>query len=291
MQISPVRQQNILIAGCGDIGITLARKLIQQGHRVHGLRRNINQLPTAIHGISADLNDPSQLRSLPAIDILVYCVSAQSRDEGGYRRAYVEGMRNLMFALQNQSLKRVFFVSSSAVYAQDDDGWVDETSPTEPTRFNGRILLQAEQQVLKHHVPGTVIRFSGIYGPGRSHLLGQVFHGKGYANEPLQYSNRIHRDDCAGVLAHLINKQGRGEPLEDIYLASDGHPCTLHEVSHWLAAQMGRRLTDLAPPREGGSKRCSNQRLLDSGYRFLYPGFRDGYMDLISTFMAAHREF
>ncbi|MBN3562044.1 SDR family oxidoreductase [Aliamphritea spongicola] len=295
MQIKETTQtsQRVLIAGCGDIGIHLALRLSRQGHKVYGLRRNINQLPEAIHGISADLGDLSQLsqlRSLPAIDMLVYCVAASQRDEAGYRQAYVQGLANLQEVLAEQPVKRILFVSSSAVYHQNDDSWVDETSPTAPPRFNGQVMLEAEQQVLNHSIPGTVVRFSGIYGPGRSHLLSQVYQGKGYSAEPAQFSNRIHRDDCSGVLAHLINLELQGEPLEDIYLASDDYPSGLHEVSHWLAKEMGVEITEEAAPRSGGSKKCTNRRLHASGYRFEYPDFRAGYKDLIREFMAQKSE-
>lgn len=277
--------QRVLIAGCGDIGIHLALQLNEQGYKVYGLRRNINQLPGAIHGICADLGDPSQLCSLPAIDMLVYCVAASQRDEAGYRQAYVEGLANLQAALASQDVKRILFVSSSAVYHQNDDGWVDEASATQPPRFNGKVMLEAEQQLLQHTIPGTVVRFSGIYGPGRSHLLGQVFQGKGYAAEPVQFSNRIHRDDCSGVLAHLLNLQAQGEILDDIYLASDDYPSSLHEVSHWLAEQMDVVITEEAQPRSGGSKQCSNRRLYASGYQFKYPSFREGYKSLVAEFL------
>ena len=287
MQISDSTQtaQRVLIAGCGDIGIHLGLQLSEQGHKVYGLRRNINQLPEAIHGICADLGKPSQLRSLPAIDMLVYCVAASQRDEAGYRQAYVEGLTNLQAVLAEQDVKRILFVSSSAVYHQNDDGWVDEFSPTQPPRFNGKVMLEAEKRVLEHKIPGTVVRFSGIYGPGRSHLLGQVFQGKGYTAEPMQFSNRIHRDDCSGVLAHLINMQSKGDVLENIYLASDDYPSSLHEVSHWLADQMGVVIREEAQPRSGGSKQCNNRQLHASGYQFKYPSFREGYKTLLAEFL------
>ena len=37
----------------------------------------------------------------------------------------------------------------------------------------------------------------------------------------------------------------------------------------------------LAPPtRRAGSKRCRNDRLRETGYRFLYPTYREGYGSL-----------
>ena len=78
-----------------------------------------------------------------------------------------------------------------------------------------------------------------------------------------------------------INLQAQGEILDDIYLASDDYPSSLHEVSHWLAEQMDVVITEEAQPRSGGSKQCSNRRLHTSGYQFKYPSFREGYKSLL----------
>ena len=69
---------------------------------------------------------------------------------------------------------------------------------------------------------------------------------------------------------------------ESLYLGVDSHPAPQCEVMDWLA----RRLGVPSPPRasvapggspQRGSKRCRNDRLLASGYGFLYPSFREGY--------------
>lgn len=269
-------KQSVLIAGCGDVGCQLGLNLISHGLEVYGLRRNINQLPDGIQGISADLADPASLAALPATDIVVYASAASKHDEAGYKQAYVEGLSNLLAALPAKP-KHLFFTSSSGVYHQNDSDWVDEDSPTEPTSFSGQIMLQAEQAALNSGVPTTVVRFSGIYGPGRNHLLNQVRSGRSAPESPALFSNRIHRDDCAGVLAHLVQRALSGQPLDPIYLASDDEPAALHEVSAWLAEQLGVEITDRSATRRAGSKMCSNRRLRATGYNFRYPSYREGY--------------
>ena len=55
----------------------------------------------------------------------------------------------------------------------------------------------------------------------------------------------------------------------------------------WLGEQLGvsplRSAAASSPPshRRAGSKRCRNRRLLESGYEFLYPTFREGYASLL----------
>ncbi|MCP8686408.1 SDR family oxidoreductase [Marinobacterium sedimentorum] len=276
-----MHKQQILIAGCGDVGSTLGLALTTAGHKVFGLRRTINQLPAGIQGIPGDLTNPASLSgALPECDILVYCAAASSHEEAGYRAAYVDGLANVLAALP-AAPRLLLFTSSSGVYHQADGSWVDESSPTEPERFSGRIMLQAEQLALSCGINASVVRFSGIYGPGRNQLINQVRSGLGAPATPAHYSNRIHRDDCAGVLKHLIDLHLLDKPLEPVYLASDDAPAALHEVTQWLAGELGLEISETRPTRRGGSKRCRNTRLKACGYRFIYPDFRSGYRALL----------
>ncbi|MAR74737.1 MULTISPECIES: SDR family oxidoreductase [Halomonas] len=275
-----------LIVGCGDIGITLGRELLASGHRVIGARRRPERLAdSGIEGVKVDLADPETLAELPDADILVYVVSADRFEEEAYRAAYPEGLKAVLatMATRDKAPRHVFFVSSTSVYAQRDGEVVDETSPAEPTGFSGVLMREAEQALIEHDLPGSVVRFSGIYGPGRDRLIRQVGEGRIAPASPTMYSNRIHRDDCAGVLAHLIGKALEGATLEPLYLASDTEPAPLNEVMTWLAKQLKVECTETiqSPLRRRASKRCDSSLLIDSGYRFRYPTFRDGYTQVL----------
>ncbi len=126
----------ILVAGCGKLGGDIALALTGAG-QVYGLRRNPDKVPAGITGIGADLTRPETLQGkLPDnLDIVIYCLTPSSYDDEGYHNAYV--------------------ASSTSVYAQDDDSWVDETSPAEPDRFTGQHILQGEQTALNSIHPAT----------------------------------------------------------------------------------------------------------------------------------------
>lgn len=275
-----MREQRVLIAGCGDIGTRLGLRLSAAGAQVFGLRRTINQLPDGIHGIAADLADPSSLDSIPACDYLFYTAAAKSADPAVYSATYVDGLKHLLAALPEPP-RHLFLTGSSSVYHQHEHDWVDEQSPVQPDSARGRILLESEQLALNSGIAATVVRFSGIYGPGRTHLQRQVAAGIAAPAEPLHYSNRIHRDDCVGVLQHLLQLAEDGVALKPLYLASDDSPAPIHEVMEWLAEQLGVEIETRQPVRRSGSKRCSNRRLRASGYRFLYPDYRSGYAALL----------
>ncbi|WP_075880421.1 SDR family oxidoreductase [Vreelandella massiliensis] len=280
----------VLIIGCGDIGITLGRKLLAQGHRVIGVRRQAEALEgTGIEPLALDLDalDDADASALPHADYVIYTVSADHFEESAYRRAYPEGLKNVLKVLEQHDAppQRVLFVSSTSVYGQQEGELVNEESPTESTSFSGRLMRDAEQALIDHAIPGTVVRFSGIYGPGRDRLIHQVAEGRVAAITPVVYSNRIHRDDCVGLLMHFIQCQEQGQPLENLYLASDCEPATLHNVMMWLASQLKVDATETmqSPLRRRTSKRCDNSRVLQSGYQFLYPTYREGYQQVLKA--------
>lgn len=279
----------ILIAGCGYVGCELARQLQAAGHTVFGLRRDTAQLPPGIEPVTADLAIPGSLAVVPkALDYVFYTASASGYSESAYRAAYVSGLRNLLGSLFRQSdLKRIFYTSSTGVYAQDDGSWLDESSPTRSDRFAARALLEGELTVRDARIPGTVVRFSGIYGPGRTRLIDSVAEGSARLEQgPERYLNHIHRDDCAGVLAHLMNVKNP----EGLYLATDNEPRTRNDLLRWIAGQLGTAeppMLDPTPDEErsterGGNRRYRNTRLQASGYVFKYPTFREGYGELIA---------
>jgi nucleoside-diphosphate-sugar epimerase len=256
---------------------------------VFGLRRTPSGLPSGVQPIAADLSERATLRALPGdLGAVVYAAAADRFDEAAYKVAYVDGMRNLLAALeeQHQSPRRILFTSSTAVYGQSAGEWIDETSPTVPQGFSGRCLLEGEQLLLASRHPALVLRLGGIYGPGRTRLIENVKSGSARLREgPPYYSNRIHRDDCTGALQRLLEL----EQPQQIYLGVDCEPADQALVLQWLAERLGVP----PPPREpaqsparlrsSGSKRAANDRLLATGYRFLYPSFREGYSALLGA--------
>lgn len=271
----------VLIAGCGYVGCALGSELAADGHEVFGLRRNPEALPPEITGVAADLSRKLQPDALPSdLDFVFYTASAGGADDDAYRSAYVDGPANLIAALSASGtrLRRFLFTSSTGVYAQKNGEWVDENSPTEPETYSGRRLLEGERRVLGSSYPTTVLRLAGIYGPGRTRSIERGLEVA--ADGAPAYTNRIHRDDCAGVLRHLMLLP---EP-EPLYLGVDHEPAEKRVVAEWLSARLGvpvRGRPSSGSARARTNKRCSNARLVATGYEFRYPTFREGFVSLL----------
>ena len=265
----------VLIAGCGDVGSVLAAELLREGHVVHGLKRDVSTLPAGVLPVRADLLNPATLACLPAdIDWLVFMPTPASRDQAGYEAIFLRGWKNLWAALKNEP-RRTLLVSSTAVYGEAGGASVSEDTPPEPTGFNGKVLLEMEQLARGCTKNLVVVRISGIYGPGRDRLIRlAASSGLEVQQVPPLFTNRIHLDDAAAALRHLLEID---EP-EDLYLATDDMPAPKFDVLTWLAQVQG------CPAPKGvvvenaeSGKRVSNGRLRDSGFILTYPDYKTGY--------------
>lgn len=277
--------RKILIAGCGYVGTALGMRLARAGDRVWGLRRNVARIPEGLQAIEADLRDSKRINEI-RIDAhaVVYAAGPVSSSEKAYREAYVVGVSNLIKALQNseRAPARLIFISSTRVYGQTGGDWVNEDSPVEARGFRADMLREGESLIRASGFDSIVVRFGGIYGPGRHGSLDRALAGLPVAHGgQLLFSNRIHHDDCAGILFHLLGMK-KTHPL---YLGVDSDPASREEVRAWLSRRVNRKIPapELEPDESDRSnKRCSNKRILEAGYKFVYPSFREGFDSLFS---------
>ncbi len=271
----------ILIAGCGYVGSALARQLVQDGHDVFGLRRAPTDLPQGVVPVAADLAAGRDLAAVPGdLDACVTAISADGRSESAYEAAYVRAVRNLRSLLEGESpnCQRWVFTSSTAVYGDELGDWVDEDTSTSPSSFTGRTVLEGERLVLGSGIPHrTVVRLGGIYGPGRTRLIDSVRAGEATCPPEPTFTNRIHRDDAAGAIRHLLTLD---EPAE-VYVGVDTDPAERCEVLTWMAEQLGVPAPGTGPGSSRGNKRASSARLQATGYTFRYPTFREGYRAIL----------
>jgi nucleoside-diphosphate-sugar epimerase len=272
----------IFLVGAGYVGSLAAELLRRAGHEVHVGRRHPE--PSA-HSHAMDVLQPQTFPdALRESDCVVYTVSADNFTPEAYREAYVEGLSRVIGALGGTKARRVVFVSSTGVYAQDDASVVDESSPAEPRGFSGKMLLEGEGLLAAAPFEAAVLRLSGIYGPGRDRLVREVL-----AQTPVSaksraaITNRIHREDCARAIVHLVERPA----VQRLYVGSDEAPTPMGEILDWLAGQLG-----VPPPpvgeanlhtqQRGGNKRCSSARLRGEGFVFRHPTYRQGFTAILA---------
>lgn len=276
---------DLLVIGCGDLGGACAQFFAAQGWSVVGVRRQHATLPD-VDMIAADVTMPESLAALRHIApklVLIVLTPGAFNDER-YRQVYVDGLRNILAAFDHTRLQHIVWVSSTSVFNQDDGALLDETSPATPSGFSGQRLLEAEQLLAASGLPHTIVRFGGIYGPGRERLLKQLRDGRRTPASPVRISNRIHRDDAVGILQFLLSRAVEQSALETLYLAVDAEPTPIADVERWFANYLGldyNTMREQESEMRGGNRRCSSARLQQLGYQFLYPSFREGLPTLL----------
>lgn len=281
-------KHSLLIVGCGDLGQRLARQLEPADWYICGVRRHPPGEDAADSAIdqwtAADYTLPGSLGFAESMapDFVMASFTPTSMDVAGYRRGFTDAARNVLRGLGRHSPRLLTMISSTRVYAEQQGGWVDETSPLSTSDERALAIIEAEQQILNSGLASTIVRFGGIYGHTGGRLVKKIASGQIAPAQPVRYTNRIHRDDCAGFLAHLIEMQLRGSPVSSIYNGVDDNPAPAHEVETWIAKALDIRptapaATSIQGKRDAGHKRCRNTELHRTGYQLRYPDYRSGY--------------
>ena len=268
-----------LIVGCGYVGLPLALRLKEGGHAIDAW----------VHSpASAEALAPHQFRQVvagsvadPALwetvdddyDLVVHCASSGRGGEADYEQVFLKGM---LMINSTQPMARRLFVSSTSMYRQTDGSIVTEESAAEPDTATGRILRVAEKVAVDSGA--TVVRSSGIYGPGRGVLFDKFRRGEAVLEgDGSRLLNQIHQRDLVAAIVHLMQMEAFGE----IYNATDDTPVTLRDYYTLCAEFLHRPMPPSGPenphPKRGRtSKHVSNSKLRATGWAPQYPSFREG---------------
>ncbi len=210
-----------------------------------------------------DVLQPATLDKLPSVDTVLYAVGFDRTAGVSMRSVYVDGLANVLGKLPPPG--KFIYISSSSVYGQTGGEWVDEESATAPEEEAGQIVRAAEM-VLEATMPDAIVlRFAGIYGPGRLLRQKALAAGEPLLADPDRWLNLIHVDDGAraALAAEQHARPGR------IYNVCDDHPVQRHDVLRRPGEGTGRAAPRFvappagmpAPPHEKGNRRLRNQRL------------------------------
>jgi nucleoside-diphosphate-sugar epimerase len=282
---------HVLVAGCGWLGTAIARRLVARGDRVTGIRRDPARAEAlralGIEPLAVDLARPGAEGRLPRdVDAFVACQAAGADTPEAYRAAYVDA-NSALLALAAGAGARLVYTGSTGLFGQRDGSDVDEETPPAPAGATGEVLVEAERllgEAARRGVAASVLRLSGLYGPGRSGIVDRVRSGRlalGPGDEA--WMNFCHLDDaCSFVLAALE----RAQPGE-IHHGSDAGPAPRRTVVAWIAARLG-----IPPPESLAAVPGPNRRILSARTRealavtLAYPTFREGLAPLVPAVRA-----
>jgi len=236
---------SILVVGCGETGLRVARAERDHGRPVTVLVRSdarARQLAgDGWHVVRADLDDRTTVDAMKLDDTVVYYfVPPQSSGTSDQR------LKNFLDSVDaGHPPRRFVLISTTGVYGNCNGEWVDETRAPQPQNDRSRRRLAAERQLGEwaaiHGVEYVILRVAGIYGPNRL--------PRERLKQPLPvvlaaqatWSNRIHIDDLAQACLCAARRGRSGQ----VYNASDGHPTTMTDYF----IRVARRL-NLEEPRQ-----------------------------------------
>ncbi len=231
----------IAVLGCGYVGAQFARLAKGQGHEVLGVvRSEASRDRLRAEGLVAEAFDIQQgdWALLPgAFDAVVYAASTGGGGPEAYALAYDVGVKRALAWAKSVGARKFIFTSSTGVYRQDDGLAVNEDSAVGGTPTSDAILEGEKAVMAASFECVRVLRFGGLYGPGRHHLVDQIMRGENIIGGRVDhFINYLHRDDAASsVLASLVS----GPTGARVYNVSDGNPVTKSQLARWIAQRLG----------------------------------------------------
>jgi nucleoside-diphosphate-sugar epimerase len=222
-----------LIAGCGDIGLRVTRRLREAGGEVTAILRD-PQKRFAVEALGAavrigDLDRPWDAGDWPWL----FWLAPPPGD--GATDARLRGW----LSAQRGRIGRVVYISTSCVYGDCDGRWIDESEPLKPQTARAGRRADAEaalaQWASERGTVHVILRVPGIYGPGRWPLQ-RLRAGTPVLREAdSPFSNRVHAEDLAAA-AMLAAQRGRNGCAYNI---ADGAPTTMADYFTRCARRFG----------------------------------------------------
>lgn len=214
----------LLIIGCGDIGLRVARllagrwrllALTPQPQRRAQLRR------AGVRPLVGDLDVPATLQRLSGLaDAVLHLAPPPAAGAGDPRTAHL-----LQALARHGRAKRIVYVSTTGVYGDCGGARFDETRAPRPATERARRRVDAEQRLRWYGrafgATVSVLRVPGIYAADRAggHPRERLVRGTPVlAADDDVYTNHIHADDLARACVAALH---RGLPQRIVHASDD----------------------------------------------------------------------
>ncbi len=279
----------ILIFGAGYSGQHIAKVARKLGATVLCSRRNIEKA-----GADFEFNSENKtLISDTIMENVTHIISCIPPNKLG-QDPVIQRFKKI---LKKIPLKWVGYLSTTGVYGDYQGEWVSESSLTSPRQERSIRRLSCEKEWQSLGLPLQILRLPGIYGPGRSSLEVLKANKNMMVNKPGQVFSRIHIDDIAGAIMHLINFCSDGIKHEIINVA-DNNPANNVEVLSYAAKLLeiplpriesfeiaSKHMSPIARSFWQENRKVSNKTLCNIlGYNLIHSDYKSGLDDCFKSF-------
>jgi nucleoside-diphosphate-sugar epimerase len=239
------RQSRVLIVGCGDVGLRVAR-LLRRRCRVMALTSQLERMPflraQGLVPLLGDLDQPATLSRLAGLaSRVVHMAPPPMRGASDPRTAHL-----LQALARRGGVAALVYGSTTGVYGDTKGAWFDETRPVAPGTDRARRRVDAEarvrwwgrQQSARWGTRASILRIPGIYALDREGGDPRERVRKG---SPVLvpaddvYTNHIHADDLARACLLAL---WRGRPGRIVH-ACDDTDMRMGDYFDWVADHYG----------------------------------------------------
>ena len=274
----------ILIIGCGDIGLRVAKQLCRN-YRVFALTSQQSRFSElrglGITPILGDLDKPETLWRLSGLaETVIHLAPPQNI---GHRDSRTRNLTRIL-AQGPASLSRLIYVSTTGVYGDHKGGRVSEITPVNPQSERAKRMVDAER-VLRlwgpaHGVAVTILRVPGIYAANRLPVERLQARTPALISDEDAYSNHIQSDDlarlvCAAVYhgkpQRVINACDGGETKMGDYFDEVADAFGLERPARMPAAELQKIVSPMLWSFMRESRRVTNTRLPELKTPLRYP--------------------
>jgi nucleoside-diphosphate-sugar epimerase len=253
---SEIRGKALITGASGFIGGRLRDALLARGVDVVAIRRKGSPPSKKGRSVEAEYDDRAGLAKIIADEKPDYVLHVAGATKGvryeDFRQANVVPTENLLDAIakEHPAIARFVFISSLAAYGPSSRTHpLSESDIRRPIEFYGQSKLEAEHAVERSTIPWTIVRPSGVYGPGDAdyfNLFREIEGGRNvfFGNEHRLFSAIYVDDLIEAILRAMASEKAIGKG----YFVDDGRIVTWGEFQKAIVDASGRRVLTLRLP-------------------------------------------
>ena len=200
------------------------------------------------HRIFFDLRQPETWAQIPPQSDIIWCFPALPQNTAETFAQY---------AIDRES--RLLLLGSTSAFPGGLPELIDERVPV-----NLSIPRVSSEEHLRTTFGATVLRLSGLYGPGR-HVFDWIRRGK--IKNSNKYVNLVHVEDVAELCLLAL----RYASPSSTYIVSDGQPRRWAEICRFAAERFQIAVPPATAARDTGKRLSPRKILSDFKYQLKYP--------------------
>lgn len=258
MQNTSVSGKVLLTGASGFIGGRLRDVLLDSGVDVLAIRRPGSPPAKKGRSVEAAYEDTTTLDNIVRSEKPDYVLHVAGATKGvsyeDFRQANVLPTKNLLEALKKEhpAVKRFVHISSLASFGPSTaTNPHTESSERRPIEFYGQSKLEAERVVegFGTTLPWSIIRPSGVYGPGDAdylNLFREVERGRNvYFGNRKRWFSAVYVDD---LISAILLATTHADAIGKGFFVCDGKPVTWETFQETMVRLSGKRVRSLDLP-------------------------------------------